>query len=115
MMHCSDKARALCSHRRCCGTPEPVEIPTDGWCAGFNAGVAKALQGAIDLEPILAAVKAAGVVLAELLADPEFVAKLAEYKADPAERDPSAAPQDDREIAAQDDRAADKEGSDAGT
>lgn len=115
MMHCSDKARALCAQRRCCGVTERGEFTTDSWCAGFNAGVAKALEQAIDLRPMLAAVNAAGEVIAELMADPEFAAKLAEYKADPTERDPSAAPQDDREIAAQDDKAADKEGSDAGT
>lgn len=80
MMHCSDKARALCSHRRCCGTPEPVEIPTDSWCAGFNAGVAKALQNAIDLEPLISGVKSLAESLPELIRSPEFQAALKALK-----------------------------------
>ena len=95
MMHCSEKARALCSHRRCCGAPEPVEIPTDGWCAGFNAGVAKALTDAREER------------------DPSPAAQDDRKMA--AQDDTGIAAQDDRKIADRDDQTADKEGSDGRT
>ena len=77
MMHCSEKARALCSHRRCCGAPEPVEIPTDGWCAGFNAGVAKALETSVDLEPLIDSIKSLTVILQLIIRNPvEVLPKL---------------------------------------
>ena len=83
MMHCSDKARALCAQRRCCGVTERGEFTTDSWCAGFNAGVAKALQSAIDLEPLISGVKSLAEILPELIKSlpeilPELIKSLAE-------------------------------------
>lgn len=80
MMHCSDKARALCAQRRCCGVTELGEFTTDSWCAGFNAGVAKALQNAIDLEPLISGVKSLAEILPELIRSPEFQAALKAQK-----------------------------------
>ena len=81
MMHCSDKARALCSDRDYCGRQERGDFTADSWCGGFNAGVAKATETAIDLEPLISCVKRLAEILADMrLQDPKFKAALAKMK-----------------------------------
>ena len=80
MMHCSDKARALCAQRRCCGVTERGEFTTDSWCAGFNAGVAKALGTAIDLSPLVAYIKSMAECAEKILQDPDVKAALVKLK-----------------------------------
>lgn len=77
MMFCSDKARALCSDRDHCGTDVRGDFTADSWCGGFNAGVAAALETAIDLRPLIDALHALAGTLPELVKDPAFKAALA--------------------------------------
>lgn len=80
MMHCSDKARALCSDRDYCGRDERGDFTADSWCGGFNAGVAKALDTAIDLSPLVAYIKSMAECAEKILQDPDVKATLVKLK-----------------------------------
>lgn len=78
MLFCSECARALCSDREHCGHDVRGDFAADSWCGGFNAGVAAALEKAIDLSPLFEAVTAIGKAAEKMMKDPEVQQALRE-------------------------------------